>query len=65
MSSSAASGTVHQERYGEVGDVDYFAHHRLAGSRRAERIAHRGADHFLDGGARRLTAWAASTRRSC
>ena len=42
---------AYQERYGEVDNVDYFAHHWLAGPRRVERIAHRAGDYFLVGGA--------------
>ena len=42
---------AYQERYGEVDNVDFFAHRWLAGARRARRIAHRDSDHFLVGGA--------------
>jgi hypothetical protein len=42
---------AYQERYGEVDNVDYFAHHWLAGARRSQRIAHRAGDYFLVGGA--------------
>lgn len=42
---------AYQERYGEMDNVDYFAHHWLAGPRRVQRIAHRAGDYFLVGGA--------------
>lgn len=41
---------AYQERYGEVDNTDFFAHHWIAGPRREERIAHRAADRFLVGG---------------
>jgi hypothetical protein len=41
---------AYQDRYGEVDNVDFFAHHWVAGPRREERIAHRAADRFLVGG---------------
>lgn len=42
---------AYQERYGEVDNVEYFAHHWLAGPRRAQRIEHRAGDYLLVGGA--------------
>lgn len=42
---------AYQERYGEVDNVDFFAHHWLDGARRTHRIAHRDGDYFLVGGA--------------
>ena len=42
---------AYQERYGEVDNVDFFAHHWLTGARRSRRIAHRRSDHVLVGGA--------------
>ena len=42
---------AYQERYGEVNNVDFFAHHWLSGARRSRRIAHRDSDHVLVGGA--------------
>ncbi len=41
---------AYQERYGEVDNVDFFAHHWLPGGRRSRRIAHRDSDHVLVGG---------------
>ena len=41
---------AYQERYGEVDNVDFFAHHWLPGARRSRRIAHRHSDHVLVGG---------------
>jgi hypothetical protein len=42
---------AYQERYGEVDNAEYFAHHWLAGPRRAQRVAHRPGDYLLVGGA--------------
>jgi hypothetical protein len=41
---------AYQERYGEVDNVDFFAHHWVPGARRSRRIAHRDSDHVLVGG---------------
>jgi hypothetical protein len=39
----------YQARYGEVDNVDYFAHRWLAGPRAQERIAHRPGDYYVAG----------------